>query len=329
MDGDCVPVRELEKEELKVVTPLCAAMSSTAVKSANSSVGIPTPTNSSLTASDIHQQQVKILSHSGNLLVDRNAIEKLKDIGYSVQPSSSTRKDGIAGTNLNPLIKISGSPTKSIPIMLADPMPRIGLSASTKSLNKSIKNLVHDDFETRPGHRPPTPARPSLPTLLAGKHDSSTEGSSSSSTSLSETASKTRRVTIANFPRSTSEPKALSVPGPARSSQDEDEHSTDVFDVSTKSEGWDGLWGSRGGRGFFPHSEGHVVPLPPIGHSRAPPKCKEAKKVGKADEENVLNVAKKTLERLETVLSHQYKANKRGKSISRSNASHRQIDMNS
>ncbi|XP_071533382.1 uncharacterized protein [Panulirus ornatus] len=195
----------------------------------------------------------------------------------------------------------------------AQPMPRIGLSASTRSLNRSIQHLVQEDVENRPEHRPPTPARPSLPTLLPGRLlDVSLSASLSSTKSEGRNAPPSRRVTFTAFPRSSSEPRSLTTsPRPQDDDEADDDTPTDLLDASTRSEGWDHLRGARGrGPTFTTSSEGHVVPLPPINR----PRYSEAGSKGRSNvrgrgggpggpEENVLSVAKKTLEQLETVLA--------------------------
>lgn len=195
-------------------------------------------------------------------------------------------------------------------------MPKIDLSASSRSLNRSIQHLVQEDTENRPGHRPPTPARPSLPTLLPGRLlDVSLSASVGSTKSEGRSVAPSRRVTFSSFPRSASEPRSLTV-SPTRNlrpedddDDDEDETVTDLLDSSTRSEGWDHIRGARGRGPSCTPSEGHVVPLPPINQ----PRFSEFGVRGRegirgrgglgGGEENVLNVAKKTLEQLESVLA--------------------------
>ncbi|XP_066989764.1 uncharacterized protein [Macrobrachium rosenbergii] len=196
-------------------------------------------------------------------------------------------------------------------------MPKIELSSSSRSLNRSIQHLVQEDAENKPSHRPPTPARPSLPTLLPGRVvDVSLNASMASSKSDGRHAPPSRRLTFNSFPRSSSEPRSLtSSPRPHQTPRndyedDSDEHSSDVLDSSTRSEGWDHLRGSRGrGPAFTSASEGHVVSLPPINQSQ----YSESGWRGHNGShgrggltphgENVLSVAKKTLEQLESVLA--------------------------
>ncbi|RXG69032.1 hypothetical protein Avbf_02670 [Armadillidium vulgare] len=207
------------------------------------------------------QPPLKVLHSSGNPLVDRGSLERIREStsiplvdrgslervreGNSNHiPVPSYRKEG--QPILNPLVKITlPSPLKTIPSMINDGMPKIEGGLPSKTLNKSVKNLINEDFEMRPGHRPPTPARPSLPTLLGGKSDSSQDSSVSSST---EALPKNRR--------------------------------------------------------------GHVVPLPPIGQTVGG-NVNEITSQNNNDKESVLSVAKKTLERLENVLSPSEKLNKK------------------
>lgn len=194
-------------------------------------------------------------------------------------------------------------------------MPKIDLSASSRSLNRSIQHLVQEDTENRPGHRPPTPARPSLPTLLPGRLlDVSLSASVGSTKSEGRSGAPSRRVTFSSFPRSASEPRSLTV-SPTRNlrpdDDDDDEEETvmDLLDSSTRSEGWDHIRGARGRGPSCTPSEGHVVPLPPINQ----PRFSELGVRGRdgirgrgglaGGEDNVLNVAKKTLEQLESVLA--------------------------
>ena len=142
-------------------------------------------------------------------------------------------------------------------------MPKI--SVAMKSLNRSVHQLVKEDLELRPGQRPPTPARQSLPNLLpVGKDLSKSDIWRSGNTEV-------RRLTLG---RSVS-PATF---GHRR-------HLSGEFDLnaSTKSESW--IQGAN-----IPGSS--VVHLPPI------VKVKTDK-----IQENRLTVAKKTLEQLDTVLS--------------------------
>ncbi|XP_064083267.1 uncharacterized protein LOC135199291 [Macrobrachium nipponense] len=196
-------------------------------------------------------------------------------------------------------------------------MPKIELSSSSRSLNRSIQHLVQEDAENKPSHRPPTPARPSLPTLLPGRVvDVSLNASMASSKSDGRHPAPSRRLTFNSFPRSSSEPRSLtSSPRPNQTpgndyEDDSDEHSSDVLDSSTRSEGWDHLRGSRGrGPGFTSGSEGHVgfhAPYQPSqygesgwrGHNGS-----HGRGGLTSHGENVLSVAKKTLEQLESVLA--------------------------
>ncbi|XP_047468834.1 mediator of DNA damage checkpoint protein 1-like [Penaeus chinensis] len=195
-------------------------------------------------------------------------------------------------------------------------MPKIDLSASSRSLNRSIQHLVQEDTENRPGLRPPTPARPSLPTLLPGRLlDVSLSASVGSTKSEGRSVATSRRVTFSSFPRSASEPRSLTV-SPTRNlrpedddDDDEDETVMDLLDSSTRSEGWDHIRGARGRGPSCTPSEGHVVPLPPINQ----PRFSEFGVRGRegirgrsglgGGEDTVLNVAKKTLEQLESVLA--------------------------
>ncbi|KAL7639349.1 UNVERIFIED_CONTAM: hypothetical protein RMT77_009850 [Armadillidium vulgare] len=267
------------------------------------------------------QPPLKVLHSSGNPLVDRGSLERIREStsiplvdrgslervreGNSNHiPVPPYRKEG--QPILNPLVKITlPSPLKTIPSMINDGMPKIEGGLPSKTLNKSVKNLINEDFEMRPGHRPPTPARPSLPTLLGGKSDSSQDSSVSSST---EALPKNRRVTLAGFPRSTAESKTALISQLQKSTQDDDLNA-DILNSSTKSEGWDVLWGHRGRSSVF-HSEGHVVPLPPIGQTVGG-NVNEITSQNNNDKESVLSVAKKTLERLENVLSPSEKLNKK------------------
>ncbi|XP_042210172.1 uncharacterized protein LOC121858008 isoform X1 [Homarus americanus] len=212
--------------------------------------------------------------------------------------------------------RMSGNNAKKITmsgvtITAAQPMPKIELSSSTRSLNRCIQHLVQEDTENRPEHRPPTPARPSLPTLLPGRLlDVSFNASVVSTKSEGRHAAPSRKVTFTAFPRSSSEPRSLTVsPRPDDDDDEiEEESSTDLLDSSTRSEGWDHLRGTRGRGPTFTSTEGHVVPLPPINRPRYIDAsrgrgCVRGRSGITGCEENVLNVAKKTLEQLETVLA--------------------------
>ncbi|XP_068209544.1 uncharacterized protein [Palaemon carinicauda] len=198
-------------------------------------------------------------------------------------------------------------------------MPKIELSSSSRSLNRSIQHLVQEDAENKPSHRPPTPARPSLPTLLPGRvvEMSLNASMASSKSDGRHNAAPSRRLTFSSFPRSSSEPRSLtSSPRPHQTSSNEydeddsDENASDMLESSTRSEGWDHLRGSRGRGPAFPSvSDGHVVSLPPINQSQ----YSESGWRGhngmhgrggmNPNGENVLSVAKKTLEQLESVLA--------------------------
>lgn len=188
-------------------------------------------------------------------------------------------------------------------------MPRLPTGASTRSLNRSIAALVQEDAQQRPDQRPPTPARPSLPTLLPARLLDAPLTASLGSRLEARPAQ--RRITLASFPRSSSEPRSLlSSPGPTAPHPHEDAYDGIPLDASTRSEGWEALRGSRGRPQPFPQpSDGHVVPLPPInrpryleagGRGRAPGRGRGA---GSEEAGDVLSVAKKTLEQLETVLA--------------------------
>ena len=195
----------------------------------------------------------------------------------------------------------------------SESMPKIDLNASSQSMNKNIKNLVQEEIDLRPGQRPPTPARPSLPTLLPNKLQDLPLNCSITSTRSEgiRNISQIRRVTLSSLPRSSSEPHQLPT-SPRISSSDEE--NIDILDSSTKSEGWDQLWGGRLSRApsqmQHNHIEGHVVPLPPICLSKHIEPGQRSKLIenNRNKEDSVLNVAKKTLEKLETVLAPEVKA---------------------
>ncbi|XP_053647624.2 uncharacterized protein [Cherax quadricarinatus] len=204
----------------------------------------------------------------------------------------------------------------TVTAVATQPMPKIELSSSTRSLNRSIQHLMQEDAENRPEHRPPTPARPSLPTLMPGRLlDVSFSASMSSVKSEGRNVPPARKANFSAFPRSSSEPRSLtSSPRPDDDDNDDDDEpeadtSTDLLDSSTRSEGWDHLRGAKGRGPSFSTSEGHVVPLPPINR----PRYNDMGLRGRGNtrgrsgvagcEENVLSVAKKTLEQLETVLA--------------------------
>lgn len=235
---------------------------------------------------------------------ERSAPGNADDSADDKMSSGNGRKTAVSGPS-------GGSCSAS-----SSSMPKIDLSASSRSLNRSIQHLVQEDTENRPGHRPPTPARPSLPTLLPGRLlDVSLSASVGSTKSEGRSVAPSRRVTFSSFPRSASEPRSLTV-SPTRNlrpedddDDDEDETVTDLLDSSTRSEGWDHIRGARGRGPSCTPSEGHVVPLPPINQ----PRFSEFGVRGRegirgrgglgGGEENVLNVAKKTLEQLESVLA--------------------------
>ncbi|XP_045584556.1 uncharacterized protein [Procambarus clarkii] len=192
----------------------------------------------------------------------------------------------------------------------AQPMPKIELSSSSRSLNRSIQHLVQEDAENHPEHRPPTPARPSLPTLLPGRFlDVSFSASISSTKSEGRNVPPVRKANLMTFPRSSSEPRSLTQSPKPSDDDAEDDTSTDFLESSVRSEGWDLVRGAKGRGPSFSSSEGHVVPLPPINR----PRYSDVTSRGRGNvrgrghvagcEENVLSVAKKTLEQLETVLA--------------------------
>ncbi|KAF2360989.1 Ankyrin repeat-containing domain [Trinorchestia longiramus] len=195
--------------------------------------------------------------------------------------SRKLRKQGIV-TSISTGCLSNGSPTN-------DTMPKI--SVASRSLNKSIHQLLKDDLEGRPGHRPPTPARQSLPNLLPVNSKVSNCAPSSSNASdfnYSSHENSThsrgvvdasrgayvdmRRVTTSGAPRSAS-PNFRKL------------RSLEAIDMdlgaSTRSEGWNNS-GSSG-----------VVPLPPINKGNPDHEHQESK----------LSLAKKTLEKLDNVLS--------------------------
>ena len=187
-------------------------------------------------------------------------------------------------------------------------MPRLPAGAGSRSLNRSIAHLAHEDAQHRPDQRPPTPARPSLPTLLPARLlDAPLTASLGSS--RGDVRPAQRRITLATFPRSSSEPRSLlSSAAPATPQGTDDSYEGLQLDASTRSEGWEALKGTRGRPSQA--IDGHVVPLPPINR----PRYMEASGRGRAgrrgrclggDEggDTVLSVAKKTLEQLETVLA--------------------------
>ncbi|XP_047738101.1 uncharacterized protein LOC108681631 [Hyalella azteca] len=170
-----------------------------------------------------------------------------------------------------------------------DSMPKI--SVASRSLNRSIHQLLRDDIEGRPGHRPPTPARQSLPNLMPVGHKSSHSYSSNSqainnfnnenSASLKTTADASRgayadmrRLTVSGAPRSAS-PDFIK------------RRSLEAIDIdlgaSTRSEGWNAVSN---------HASG-VVHLPPISKGKFEQGSRESK----------LILAKKTLEKLDNILS--------------------------
>lgn len=188
-------------------------------------------------------------------------------------------------------------------------MPRLPTGACSRSLNRSIAALVQEDAQQRPDQRPPTPARPSLPTLLPARLLDAPLTASLGSSRL-EARPAQRRITLASFPRSSSEPRSLlSSSVVAAPHPHEDAYEGLPLDASTRSEGWEALRGPRGRPPFPQPSDGHVVPLPPInrpryieggGRGRAGGRGRGA---GGEEAGDVLSVAKKTLEQLETVLA--------------------------
>ncbi|XP_063868581.1 ankyrin repeat domain-containing protein 34A-like [Scylla paramamosain] len=187
-------------------------------------------------------------------------------------------------------------------------MPRL---AGSRSLNRSIAQLAHEDSQQRPDQRPPTPARPSLPTLLPARLLDAPLAASLGS-SRGEARPAQRRITLASFPRSSSEPRSLvGSAGPATPSGPEEIFDGLPLDASTRSEGWEALKGPRGRPSPLAQAtDGHVVPLPPINRPRYMEACGRGRTSGRGRSlggddggDTVLSVAKKTLEQLETVLA--------------------------
>ncbi|KAK3880478.1 hypothetical protein Pcinc_015025 [Petrolisthes cinctipes] len=206
-----------------------------------------------------------------------------------------------------------------------------------------IEQIFQEDFEHRPAHRPPTPARPSLPTLLPQSLSSSLNASLNASECRVNPArcgqgrisQPQRRATLASLARSSSEPRSLSSsPTTLRRSyhssyhnmEQQDDYNNyeelDVLDSSTRSEGWEQLK-SRNRTTTSQHlADSHVVPLPPINCPRQLDSGVRASLRGRNSRgsqggagmgsDNVLSVAKKTLEQLETVLAPRSNANRPG-----------------
>lgn len=202
-----------------------------------------------------------------------------------------------------------------------------------------IEQIFQEDFEYRPAHRPPTPARPSLPTLLPQSLSSSLNASLTASLNASECrvnparcgqgriSQAQRRATLASLARSSSEPRSLSSsPTNLRRSyhssflnaDHQDDYNNyeelDVLDSSTRSEGWEQLKSrNRLSASHQTLPDSHVVPLPPINCPRQLDNGGKGHLGGRNSRgsrggagmgsENVLSVAKKTLEQLETVLA--------------------------
>lgn len=159
-----------------------------------------------------------------------------------------------------------------------DTMPKI--SVAMRSLNRSIHQLFKEDLEIRPGYRPPTPARQSLPNLLPASTRQGSEGPASRTGDLWRSSNgEVRRITLAGQQRSTTPTSFLQQQQRALAVADVD------LNASTRSEGWMHNGGSGGG-------SGGVVHLPPITKRRQDEK-----------QDNRLTVAKKTLEQLDNVLS--------------------------
>lgn len=189
-------------------------------------------------------------------------------------------------------------------------MPRLPTGSCSRSLNRSIAALVQEDAQQRPDQRPPTPARPSLPTLLPARLLDAPLTASLGSSRL-ESRPPQRRITLASFPRSSSEPRSLvgstAVVAPH---PHEDVYDGLQLDASTRSEGWEALRAPRARSQPFPQpSDGHVVPLPPINGPRYLEGGSRGRTGGRTrgtggeEAGDVLSVAKKTLEQLETVLA--------------------------
>lgn len=223
--------------------------------------------------------------------IDRTAAATMTMAGAEegVQRGTSSRKAGVAGPG--------------------GAMPRLPTGACSRSLNRSIAALVQEDAQQRPDQRPPTPARPSLPTLLPARLLDAPLTASLGSSRL-EARPAQRRITLATFPRSSSEPRSLLSTAAVAAHPHDDAYDGIPLDASTRSEGWEALRGQRSRPSPFSQpSDGHVVPLPPInrprfleggGRSRAGGRGRGA---GGEEAGDVLSVAKKTLEQLETVLA--------------------------
>ena len=190
---------------------------------------------------------------------DKKHFKKLSAMSHSLEIGGGDgrrlRKQAVVGSmSSDSISSIAGNET----------MPKICLMSS---MNKSVQQLMKEEHDLKPGHRPPTPARQSLPNLLpaGGK-----QNDRNSKTELWKGPnSEIRRITLGAPPRSAS-PTFLT----KNSSSEID------LNASTRSEGW--------GTGA-----GGVVHLPPISSNRG----------GELRNENRLTVAKKTLEQLDTVLS--------------------------
>ncbi|XP_050735555.1 ankyrin repeat domain-containing protein 34A-like isoform X2 [Eriocheir sinensis] len=189
-------------------------------------------------------------------------------------------------------------------------MPRLNTGSCSRSLNRSIAALVQEDAQQRPDQRPPTPARPSLPNLLPARLLDAPLTASLGSSRL-ESRPPQRRITLASFPRSSSEPRSLLSSTAVVAPHPHDGAYDGIpLDASTRSEGWEALRGARSRQQPFPHpSDGHVVPLPPINGPRYLESGARGRAGGRtrgaSGEEagDVLSVAKKTLEQLENVLA--------------------------
>lgn len=181
--------------------------------------------------------------------------------------TSYSLEHGTEGKRLRKQAVVTSISTGCLSGDAADAMPKI---SSMRPLNRSVQHLVKEDLELRPGQRPPTPARQSLPNLLP---TASKQTDPSKSDAWLASNPEVRRITLGGVPRSAS---------PSTFFKHKRALSTDIdLTASIRSEGWGQAVG------------GGVVHLPPITKGRQ----------DKRLDENRLTVAKKTLEQLDTVLS--------------------------
>lgn len=194
---------------------------------------------------------------------DENKHEKLSKVtSYSLEHKSDGKK-------LRKQAVVTSVSTGCLASIACEVMPKI--TVTMRPLNRSVHQLVKEDIELRPGQRPPTPARQSLPNLLpvgTKPSDNSPKGESWLSVS-----GEVCRIPVVASARSASPPGSLQHHQRSLSSDLD-------LSASTRSEGW-----THAG-------SGGVVHLPPISKSRSEERHKD----------NRFNVAKKTLEQLDTLL---------------------------